>query len=54
MVSWTPHSDRLNKKRIQNFVGDIQTMIDKNPNKSIRSITRDNENVCVSYQAGSA
>ena len=36
-----PHSDHSDKKRTSKFVGDIQAMIDNNPNGSVRSIARD-------------
>ena len=36
-----PHSANSIKKRAPEFVGDIQTMIDNDPSKSIRSIAKD-------------
>ena len=41
MAAEKSHPDRSNKKRTPEVVGYIQVMIDKDPSKSIRSITRD-------------
>ena len=43
MAARKPYSDRPDKKRIPEFVGEIQAMINNNPSKSVRSIARDME-----------